>query len=118
MEEGLGDAIIKSKSDAVKSEDVGTDRPDRFARHSVADFDNDGHADLLVGVETAPAPAPQEGTTPNKLQILSGDGQGNFTVGQPIALPEVGPVHVGRLHGEWGSRCRRRAGWLYGRRQH
>jgi hypothetical protein len=66
---------------------------------SVADFNNDGHADLLVGVETAPPPTPQEGTTPNKVQILSGDGQGNFTVGQPIAMPEIGRVAVGDFTG-------------------
>jgi hypothetical protein len=66
---------------------------------SVADFNNDGHADLLVGVETAPPPTPQEGTTSNKVQILFGDGQGNFTVGQAIALPEVGRVYVGDFTG-------------------
>jgi hypothetical protein len=66
---------------------------------SVADFNNDGHADLLVGVETVPPPTPHEGTTPNKVQILFGDGQGNFTVGQAIALPEVGDVHVGDFTG-------------------
>ena len=66
---------------------------------SVADFSNDGHADLLVGVETAPPPTPQGGITPNKVQLLSGDGQGNFTVGQPIALPEVGRVYVGDFTG-------------------
>lgn len=66
---------------------------------SVADFNSDGHADLLVGVETAPPPTPQGGTTPNKVQILFGDGQGNFTVGQPIALPEVGQVYVGDFTG-------------------
>ena len=67
---------------------------------SVADFNNDGHADLLVGIETAPPRTPQEGTTPNKVQILSGDGQGNFTVGQAIALPEIGPVYVGNFTGD------------------
>jgi hypothetical protein len=66
---------------------------------SVADFNNDGHADLLVGVETVPPPTLQEGTTPNKAQILFGDGQGNFTVGQPIALPEIGHVVVGDFTG-------------------
>jgi FG-GAP-like repeat/FG-GAP repeat len=66
---------------------------------SVADFNNDGHVDLLVGVQTAPPPTPQGGTTPDKVQILRGDGQGNFTVGQPIALPEVGHVYVGDYTG-------------------
>jgi len=66
---------------------------------SVADFNNDGHADLLVGVETAPPPTHQGGTIPSKAQILFGDGQGNFTVGQAIALPEIGYVHDGDFTG-------------------
>ena len=65
----------------------------------IADFSNDGHADVLVGVETAPPPTPQEGTTPNKVQILFGDGKGNITVGQTIALPEIGHVVVGDFSG-------------------
>jgi FG-GAP-like repeat len=65
----------------------------------VADFNNDGHLDLLVGVETEPPPTPQESTMPNKVQILFGDGQGGFTVGQPIALPEVGFVQAGDFTG-------------------
>ncbi len=70
---------------------------------SVADFNNDGHPDLLVPVETAPPPTPLEGAIPNKVQILFGDGQGNLTVGQPISLPEIGPVYVGNFTGAGGA---------------
>ena len=70
---------------------------------SVADFNNDGHPDLLVPVETAPPPTPFEGTIPNKVQILFGDGHGNLTVGQPISLPEIGPIYVGNFTGAGGT---------------
>jgi hypothetical protein len=70
---------------------------------SVADFNNDGHPDLLVPVETAPPPTPLESTIPSKVQILFGDGHGDFTVGQPIALPEIGPVYAGNFTGADGT---------------
>jgi hypothetical protein len=66
---------------------------------SIADFNNDGHPDLLVPVETIPPPTPYPNPLPDKVQILFGDGHGSFTVGPIIKLPETGPVYVADLTG-------------------
>ena len=71
---------------------------------SVADFNNDGHPDLLVPVETAPPPTPLEGAIPNKVQILFGDGQGNLTVGRPSPCPKSGRSTSGTSRAQAGPR--------------
>jgi FG-GAP-like repeat len=66
----------------------------------VADFNEDGYPDLLVGLETKPPPTPHENTLPDHVEILLGDGHGNFTPGQLSALPEIGPIYVGDFNGD------------------
>jgi hypothetical protein len=65
----------------------------------VADFNDDGHPDLLVPIETKAEPR-EPNLLPEHVQILFGDGAGNFTVGAPIALPEPGSVYVGDFTGD------------------
>jgi FG-GAP-like repeat len=65
-----------------------------------ADFNEDGHPDLLVGLETTAPPTPHENTLPDHVELLFGDGHGNFTPGQLIALPEIGPIYVGDFNGD------------------
>ncbi len=71
-------------------------RPDAV---SVADFNNDGDPDLLVSLEPL-VPSPHHGPEPAMVQILSGDGQGGFTVEPAINLPEAGPTYVGDFTGD------------------
>ncbi len=66
---------------------------------SVADFNNDGHPDIIVPLETAPPPTPLGNPLPDHVEILFGNGQGNFTAGPLIKLPEIGPVSVGDFTG-------------------
>lgn len=50
---------------------------------AVADFDGDGHPDLIV-VQNSPAPTPSSGRFDGGLGLLlRGDGHGNFIVAQP-----------------------------------
>lgn len=65
----------------------------------VADFNDDGHPDLLVPIETKSEPR-ELNPLPEHMEILFGDGAGNFTVGPQIALPEAGPVAVGDFTGD------------------
>lgn len=60
----------------------------------VADFNDDGHPDLLVAIETKSKPR-ELNPLPEGVEILSGDGNGNFIVGPQVVLPERGPVYVG-----------------------
>jgi len=60
----------------------------------VAEFNDDGHPDLLVPIETKSQPR-ELNQVPEAVEILSGDGHGNFTVGPQVALPEPGEVRVG-----------------------
>jgi len=65
----------------------------------VADFNDDGHPDLLVGLETKSQPR-ELNPVPEAVEILSGDGNGNFTVGPQVRLPEQGNVQVGDFTAE------------------
>jgi hypothetical protein len=65
---------------------------------SVADFNSDGNPDLLVSLEPLVSPS-NHGPEPDMVQILFGNGQGGFTAGPAIDLPEAGPVYVGDFTG-------------------
>ena len=65
----------------------------------VADFNDDGHPDLLVGIETKSQPR-EFNLVPEAVEILFGDGNGNFTVGQQVRLREQGNVQVGDFTAE------------------
>jgi hypothetical protein len=65
---------------------------------SVADFNGDGDPDLLVSLEPL-VPSSHHGPEPDMVQILSGNGQGSFTTGPAIELPEAGPTYVGDFTG-------------------
>jgi hypothetical protein len=65
-----------------------------------ADFNGDGHPDLLVPIETVPPARPFEGRLPNAVEILTGDGQGDFSGSPAVLLPERGPVYVGDFTGD------------------
>ena len=64
---------------------------------NLADFNNDGHLDILVGEISTPAPG-------LILEILFGDGTGNFSAATPIALGSIGtdesPVAVADFNGD------------------
>jgi hypothetical protein len=64
---------------------------------NLADFNNDGHLDILVGEISSPAPG-------LILEILFGDGTGNFSAATPIALGSIGtdesPVAVADFNGD------------------
>ena len=64
---------------------------------NLADFNNDGHLDILVGEISTPAPG-------LILEILFGDGTGNFSAATPIALGNIGtdesPVAVADFNGD------------------
>jgi hypothetical protein len=64
----------------------------------VADFNSDGHPDLLVEIETKATPrAPNP--VAEAVEILFGDGKGNFTAGPQVRLAEAGYVVVGDFTG-------------------
>jgi hypothetical protein len=65
---------------------------------SVADFNGDGHPDLLVTLETK-GEARELNPLPEAVEILSGEGDGDFTAGPQIQLPEPGWVRVGDFTG-------------------
>jgi VCBS repeat protein len=65
-----------------------------------ADFNGDGHPDLLIPTETVPPAQTLEGRLPNAVEILTGDGQGDFSGSPPVLLPEPGPVDVGDFTGD------------------
>jgi hypothetical protein len=65
---------------------------------SVADFNSDGNPDLLVSLEPLVPPS-NHGAEPDMVQILFGNGQGGFTAGPVIDLPEAGPVYIGDFIG-------------------
>lgn len=70
-------------------------RPDAV---SVADFNSNGNPDLLVSLEPLVPPS-SHGPEPDMVQILFGNGQGGFTTGPAINLPEAGPIYVGDFTG-------------------
>jgi hypothetical protein len=64
---------------------------------NLADFNNDGHLDILVGEISTPAPG-------LILEILFGDGAGNISAATPIALGSIGtdesPLAVADFNGD------------------
>jgi hypothetical protein len=64
----------------------------------VADFNSDGNPDLLVSLEPLVPPS-NHGAEPDMVQILFGNGQGGFTAGPVIDLPEAGAAYVGDFTG-------------------
>jgi FG-GAP-like repeat len=65
----------------------------------VADFNNDGHPDLLVALETKVTPR-ELNPLPEAVEILTGEGNGAFRIGSQVRLPEPSWPRVGDFTGD------------------